>query len=96
MSSTIAGKQNIVPTHRVPARSTAFWSSINKFDRILDNLSNREFFIFQRIVDSTKHNDLRTSKLLARELTYSKLVRARLEHTKSMMVLDAKKYLNYN
>ena len=95
MSSTIAGKK-YVSMQRVPARSTALWSSVKKFDRILDNLSNRESYIFQRIVESTKNNDFRTSKILARELTYTKLVRTKLEQMMAMMLCDTKKQLNYN
>lgn len=95
MISTIAGKR-YVPMLGVPARSTALWSSVKKFDRILDNLSSRESYIFQRIVESTKNNDYRTSKILARELTYTKLVRTKLEHMMIIMLHDVKKQVNYN
>lgn len=95
MISTIAGKK-YVPMLGVPARSTALWSCVNKFDRILDNLSKRESYIFQRIVDSTKNNDFRTSKVLARELTYTKLVRTNLQHMMVVVICDTKKQLNYN
>ena len=95
MSSTIAGKK-IVPMLGAPARSTALWSSVKKFDRILDNLSSRESYIFQRIVESTKNNDYRASKILARELTYTKLVRTKLEQMMAIMLYDAKKQLNNN